>query len=792
MKKIVSIVLLSVFLVLFGAFSVFAKEPASVVISSVPDAKAGDTVTVTISVKDCPVASSIAIIPRYDNSSLEFVGGKWLLSDALISDTKFDPASSIIYAVATDINGDIMSLTFRIKDGISSKNLSVSCTIVIKSGSTAITTSVQAGTIAVACSHANTTNIAAVPATCKDTGFTAGVYCNDCDTYISGHEVIPKTDSHTYGSYVKVDAVNHKRVCSVCGNVETEEHEWDNGTVTLQPTHTAFGEKMHSCLHCSATKTEQVAKLTKHTYDMKNTEARYLKSAATCQQKAAYYYSCVCGEKGAATFEYGTFASHNYGSWIPEVSATCTKAGTKGHYECSVCHKYFDTEKKEVNDLTLSKLSHTYNQKKADAKYAKSAATCTQKAVYYYSCICGEKGAATFEYGELAAHTYKAEWSSDKTNHWHECSACGNKKEQAAHADGNKDHKCDICGIRMSECADANKDHKCDICGKKLSDHTGGTATCKEKATCTLCGQKYGEFASHTLKSNEAVAATCKSKGNIAYWTCTVCDKYFSDSAAATEISKDAISTPFNSENHMGGVRLENKKEPTCGTDGYTGDTYCNGCDAKLVGGEVIKATGNHIFKSEWSNDDTRHWHDCTVCGNAKSDKSEHEDGNKDHTCDICGAKYSNHTGGTATCTEKAICAICGEKYGDFARHSWSEWKTDADGKRTKECSACGKVANFMYGDFNYDGKVNTIDLTIMRKYLAGYDVEFDTAAADFNSDGKVSTVDLTTLRKYLAGYDVVLDGNSQKMKSIYKAKAFSVGVGELLLRSLFAIGSRH
>ena len=219
---------------------------------------------------------------------------------------------------------------------------------------------------------------------------------------------------------------------------------------------------------------------------------------------------------------------------------------------------------------------------------------------------------------------------------------------------------------------------------------------------------------------------------------------------------------------------------------------YCNGCNAKLVDGEVIKATGNHIFKSEWSNDNTRHWHDCTVCGNAKSDMSEHEDGNKDHTCDICGAKYSNHTGGTATCSEKAICAICGEKYGDFARHSWSEWKTDADGKRIKECSACGKVANFMYGDFNYDGKVSTIDLTIMRKYLAGYDVEFDIAAADFNSDGKVSTVDLTTLRKYLAGYDVVLGGNNQKMKNMSKAKAFSVGIGELLLRSLFAIGSRH
>ena len=776
---------------LFGAFSVFAKEPASVVISSVPDAKAGDTVTVTISIKDCPVASSIAIIPRYDNSSLDFVGGKWLLSDALISDTKFDPASSIIYAVATDINGDIMSLTFRIKDGISSKNLSVSCTIVIKSGSTAITTSVQAGTITVACSHANTTNIAAVPATCKDTGFTAGVYCNDCDTYISGHSIIPKTDSHTYGSYVKVDAVNHKRVCSVCGNVEAAEHEWDNGTVTLQPTHTAFGEKMHSCLHCNATKTEQVAKLTKHTYDIKNTEVRYLKSAATCTQKAVYYYSCICGERGTATFEYGELAAHTYKTeWSSDK--------TNHWHECSVCgdkrelaaHADGNKDHKcDVCGIKMSECADDDKDHKCDicgkklSDHAGGTATCKEKAI---CTLCGQK------YGELAAHTYKTEWSSDKTNHWHECSVCGDKREQAAHADGNKDHKCDVCGIKMSECADDDKDHKCDICGKKLSDHTGGTATCKEKATCTLCGQKYGELASHILKSNKAVAATCKSKGNIAYWTCTACDKYFSDSAAATEIAKDAISTPLNPENHVGGVRLENKKEPTCGTDGYTGDTYCNGCNAKLVDGEVIKATGNHIFKSEWSNDNTRHWHDCTVCGNAKSDMSEHEDGNKDHTCDICGAKYSNHTGGTATCSEKAICAICGEKYGDFARHSWSEWKTDADGKRTKECSACGKVANFMYGDFNYDGKVSTIDLTIMRKYLAGYDVEFDIAVADFNSDGKVSTVDLTTLRKYLAGYDVVLGGNNQKMKNMSKAKAFSVGIGELLLRSLFAIGSRH
>ena len=92
------------------------------------------------------------------------------------------------------------------------------------------------------------------------------------------------------------------------------------------------------------------------------------------------------------------------------------------------------------------------------------------------------------------------------------------------------------------------------------------------------------------------------------------------------------------------------------------------------------------------------------------------------HICDTCGRKLSDHEGGTATCSEKATCTICGEKYGDFAGHSFGEWKTDADGKRTKVCSACGKAANFMYGDLNYDGKVNALDLMLLRRFLVGYD----------------------------------------------------------------------
>ncbi|GEM_PF-1307661 len=170
------------------------------------------------------------------------------------------------------------------------------------------------------------------------------------------------------------------------------------------------------------------------------------------------------------------------------------------------------------------------------------------------------------------SHSYNTEWSTDEANHWHECT-CGDKKDVAAHVD-------------------ANNDHNCDVCGSKTSDHKGGTATCTEKATCSICGQKYGDLAAHS-------------------------------------------------------------------------------------------------YKTEWSTDETNHWHECSVCGD-KKDEAAHVDANNDHNCDVCGRKTSDHKGGTATCTEKATCSICGQKYGDLAPHNYkTEWSTD-ETNHWHECSVCG------------------------------------------------------------------------------------------------------
>ena len=71
--------------------------------------------------------------------------------------------------------------------------------------------------------------------------------------------------------------------------------------------------------------------------------------------------------------------------------------------------------------------------------------------------------------------------------------------------------------------------------------HTGGTATCTERAVCEACGKAYGDLDGNhhaNLKHIDAKAATKTAGGNIEYWYCEDCGKYFADAAATKEIKQ--------------------------------------------------------------------------------------------------------------------------------------------------------------------------------------------------------------------------------------------------------------
>ena len=193
--------------------------------------------------------------------------------------------------------------------------------------------------------------------------------------------------------------------------------------------------------------------------------------------------------------------------------------------------------------------AHSFTAEKAEAQYLKSAATCTGKAIYYKSCaVCGlsSEGTAdeaTFFSGNALDHNW-GDWTSNEDGtHTRTCNVdgCSAGTQTENCIDANKDHKCDICDYIISECADDNKDHKCDYCGKKLTEHTGGKATCKDKAKCEVCGAEYGELdaKNHTnLKHFPETAATKTTEGNIEYWYCEGCGKYYSDKDGTKEIKK--------------------------------------------------------------------------------------------------------------------------------------------------------------------------------------------------------------------------------------------------------------
>ena len=277
-----------------------------------------------------------------------------------------------------------------------------------------------------------------------------------------------------------------------------------------------------------------------HDFTAKTVDAKYLKSAATCTEKAVYYKSCtVCGlsSKGTAdeaTFFSGNALDHDWGAWTSNGNDTHTRVCSRdaSHTETDNCSGGTATcTAKAVCTVCGGEYgemaAHNFTAEIAEADYLKSAATCTAKAVYYKSCtVCGlsSEGTAdeaTFFSGNVLGHNW-GDWtpSSNKT-HTRTC-------------------KTDNTHTETNNCADTNKDHLCDTCGETLTQHSGGTASCAAPATCGYCGKPYGEKnpANHSdLKHVPAKAATTQAEGNSEYWLCSGCGKCYKDAAAAAEIA---------------------------------------------------------------------------------------------------------------------------------------------------------------------------------------------------------------------------------------------------------------
>ena len=135
---------------------------------------------------------------------------------------------------------------------------------------------------------------------------------------------------------------------------------------------------------------------------------------------------------------------------------------------------------------------------------------------------------------DIAEHTPSEEYKSDGSSHWHICTVCGEKLDQAEHTGGkancHEKAKCDICHAPYGEV--------------DTSAHHGGKATCSKKAVCDECGKEYGNFdpANHAeiikVNGKNATAATFGTKE---HYKCSGCGKLFSDGDGKTEVTAENL-----------------------------------------------------------------------------------------------------------------------------------------------------------------------------------------------------------------------------------------------------------
>ena len=498
--------------------------------------------------------------------------------------------------------------------------------------------------------------------------------------------------------YVRYKETDNYLASAVSAALTVKAHTHSGGNATCQ--------KKAVCDGCG----QEYGELGNHKFT-ETVSKMYLKSAATCQSPAVYYKSClVCDEKSFETFEYGEkdFSNHIGNTYlVGQKEATCYAEGYTGDTYCSTCNHEIEKgtpiAKNAHNPASVWTTDETDHWKECQtvgcgniidkAHHSGGEATCVNKAIcevckieygdvdatnHKYTEVRGAKDATCCEKGytgdtyctdcnalissgaEIPAtgnHTdVDGKWESDGENHWHTC-YFGTKFDVTAHTGGeatcvNK-AICEVCKIEYGD-VDATNHKNTEIRG--ATDPTCCEAGYTGDKWCTDCNTKIESGSEISSTGNHTdVDGKWESDGTNHWHTCyfgTKFDITAHNGGEATCKSPAGCSEcghsygPLDANNHKGTTYLKNQKEATCFEEGYTGDTYCSDCNEKIADGQSI-AKNAHNPASVWTTNEHDHWKECQTvgCGNV-IDKAA-------------------HSGGEATCVSKAVCEVCKAQYGD-------------------------------------------------------------------------------------------------------------------------------
>ena len=234
-------------------------------------------------------------------------------------------------------------------------------------------------------------------------------------------------------------------------------------------------------------------------------------------------------------------------------------------------------------------------------------------------CLCMLVGlfpTSAYAVGEEHTHSWSSGWTASDTHHWHDCTQDGCTITSEAECSGYGAHDFSQYPYRCTVC-EFSPGH----------EHYGGTATCEYQARCEGCGASYGDtnpdnhqipegFGEMIDESSHKIMCGCgyvfiasephnftewdtNSDGTEERW-CGDCfyaetrtpqhSHSYSKATCTAPATCSCGSTTGEKDlsNHTGGTEIKNAVDATYEAEGYTGDTYCMGCGAKTVSGEIV------------------------------------------------------------------------------------------------------------------------------------------------------------------------------------------------------------
>lgn len=428
--------------------------------------------------------------------------------------------------------------------------------------------------------HTDLRLINADKASCMEKGYTGDWKCYDCNQIVKYGYNIAKGD-HAWSKYGKVDDVYHRHTCVVagCGAEEKSRHTDANrdlicdgcgyswGSDTLQIYDIVFnidipaiGAKPdYTPFNGAAFASEGNASPSRNGvkwFDV--TDNKYLISGAVGHEfKEGHVYR--------VTIDFRTKGDYTF---APEGVLQATINGKEAKIE------YVNYETFAGISYTFEALKHQHTMTRVN----KVPATCTTagKQTYYHCTSCSKYFEDSRGIRQIA-----------NLSTWGNVAALGHVESDLR---SNSTHHFKVCTRCYQE-----------VAGSK-AEHSGGTATCVQKAKCSICGTSYGNYADHNMATD--VWGYIDTKGHA--YLCLIEGCYYRGEILSHRSSGPATET----------------EDETCLDCGY-----------------VITKAQNHVHKPlpGYQFDDNSHWQVCG-CGEVLN-KQDHVDANGDEKCDLCNSQ---------------------------------------------------------------------------------------------------------------------------------------------------------